>query len=448
MKIKSLIGLVCMFALIFSACDDDLRSIGGNIQPGGDDIYLRADTFPFHARTVSLKDSIYAKTIYGLLGKYNDDFFGTIKSEYLGEFYCSENTSFDKNFYRIDSTRLSISFASYAGDSLAPMGVAIYAVNKPLEKDYYTNLDISKFYDATKKPLGTAAYTIKGLPFTPATSKQRIIYADLGDLGQRIYDASLTSENPLKGTDEFRKFFPGVYVNSSFGGGALVEVGGTTLGIFYTTKRDTVVKDVTTGLPKDSVMYAQKTMYFSVTPEVVQLNKVQNETPSSLLEENTGAVYLKSPAGLHAELDLPIASIIDSISKKKEAVNMARLVISGYTEKETTAKYELGRPKYLLLINKDSVAGFFTGVRRADKITTFLAQRSTSNTYDFSNISALIEKYKKDGVTKDPKFVLLPVDAYASGQEVILSQSMRPSTSILRADKNHMRIELVLSKYD
>ena len=71
MKSKALLSLIItILMVVFISCDDDLNKIGNSILPEGDDIFVYVDTVAITARTVSLEDSVYAKSQMGLLGNY------------------------------------------------------------------------------------------------------------------------------------------------------------------------------------------------------------------------------------------------------------------------------------------------------------------------------------------------------------------------------------------
>ena len=326
MKVNSLIGFLCLCCVLFASCDDDLRSVGGNIQPGGDDVSLDVDSLELDARTVLMNDSVYARSAVGLLGNYQDDTYGSISSEYLCEFYSSDLTAFVDGFYDVDSTKMRLGFRSYSGDSIAPMGVSFYELNNRLEKDYYTNLDVSKYCNLSK-PLASASYSVKALPLQN-TARDRYIEADMGDWGKKLHEATLTASNPLENSKAFLNYFPGVYVHTSFGSGSLVEATSTSIVVYYRTAKDTVVVDKQTKLEKDSVMFTNRTLILNSSEEVIQLSKVENKFPTNLLDKTSGAVYIKSPAGACVELELPIKDIIDKMSEEKnqnKKVSMAQL---------------------------------------------------------------------------------------------------------------------------
>ncbi|MDD3495283.1 MAG: DUF4270 family protein, partial [Dysgonamonadaceae bacterium] len=87
MKLQPLCKLFfisCM--IILASCDDAIKEVGFTIQPGNDRITVFTDTLPLQASTIMV-DKMFAKTKNPILGEYVDPLFGTIKSDYVGEFY-------------------------------------------------------------------------------------------------------------------------------------------------------------------------------------------------------------------------------------------------------------------------------------------------------------------------------------------------------------------------
>ncbi|MFA7583595.1 MAG: DUF4270 family protein, partial [Proteiniphilum sp.] len=130
MKRNSLIkGLFLIFVVIFTlSCNDTLDQVGFTIQPGKDRLEPGVDTLDLLARTVQV-DSVYSRTKYPVLGEYADPVFGTVRSSYIGEFYFPEGAGF-KEGANIDSVRVMVSYTTMMGDSLAPMELSVYEVNK------------------------------------------------------------------------------------------------------------------------------------------------------------------------------------------------------------------------------------------------------------------------------------------------------------------------------
>ncbi|HBK30371.1 MAG TPA: hypothetical protein DDZ78_01940, partial [Porphyromonadaceae bacterium] len=131
MKVPSLIyKAVCIsfFVMLAFACNDNLEKIGFSIQPDGEGLAMNVDTLTLSAETVQV-DSIFSRTKYPVLGEYVDPVFGSIKSDYMGEFYLPEGIGFHDDVRAIDSVRLLVSYTSIIGDSLSPMQVLVYGLN-------------------------------------------------------------------------------------------------------------------------------------------------------------------------------------------------------------------------------------------------------------------------------------------------------------------------------
>lgn len=448
MKVKSIFAIVsCFLALAFASCDDDLNSIGGAIQPPGDGISTSTDTLAVTARTISMQDSVYARTINGVLGQYEDDLFGTIKSDYLCQFYFPTGGKFQDNLLQIDSVQFVVDFINYTGDTLTPMGLSVYEATKEIPNNFYTNVDPTKYIGDKPTLLASEAYTISGTKIVVASTKQREIIADLGiDFGKRIYNG--WKDKKFTDNATFNQFFKGTYVTTNFGSGSLIRVLYTSIDIFYK------YNDVLGNHNNTADTIRNSSFSLTVTPEVMQLNHIKNKNPEKLFEEGTGATYLKTPAGVYTEVVFPINKIkANMASKEFKTINTALFTLKGYTEKESTGKYELGRPTTVLLINKDSVESFFSERKLYDGKTTIIGTRGSNNIYSFGNISTLINTYKDMNLDKDPVFTVIPVevatktDANGSSYLTGVFNYLQPATSIIRNDEKNMRLELVYSKF-
>ena len=454
MKIKTLLSLaIAFFAIVFIACDDDLNSVGNSIQPDGDGIFVGADTVIIKAETISFKDSVYAHTVYGLLGEYVDPIFGKIKSDYLSEFYCptdAESTLFKDNVKSIDSVFLDTEFTYFTGDSISPMGLSVYEVTSPLKAFFFTSIDPTKYCDM-KKVLGQSIFSIQDVPDT-VISKTRIrtikTKLDIA-LGERFYKKwKDTNGEAFKNSDELKKFFKGVYVTTTFGSGSLINVDYTELNIKYTynirNKANTA----------DSA--AVGIFRLPVTPEVIQMNHVKNDIPSNLFLDKDTKTYMTTPAGLYTQISIPL----DQIRKKAgtgRVINAANFKIKGFTEEEE--KSNLLRPTSLLLINKDSLKNFFFEKKLQDNRTSFIISRNAkTNSYDFGNIASIInhyaDHYKNMETLPDLNYVIIPVMTTTfknSNNVTVISDiynQMFPTSAILRSDPKNMKMSIIFTQYN
>lgn len=134
MKLNPIYKLLCIAvtSIALLSCNDTLSDLGVSIQPDGDKLTVGTDTLTLNAKTVQV-ESINAKTDKPVLGEYLDSIFGSVKSDYVGEFYFPAGKTFPNNSI-IDSVRLFVSYTTWTGDSLAPMQLSVYRLNKQLPK--------------------------------------------------------------------------------------------------------------------------------------------------------------------------------------------------------------------------------------------------------------------------------------------------------------------------
>ena len=68
MKMKRLILGLALGSFFLGGCNDDLSLVGPSIQPEADKVRAFTDTFEVEMSTIKL-DSVYARTVSGLLGE-------------------------------------------------------------------------------------------------------------------------------------------------------------------------------------------------------------------------------------------------------------------------------------------------------------------------------------------------------------------------------------------
>lgn len=461
MKIKLLILGLGATALSMIGCDDDLNLVGSSIQPDSDKIAVYTDTFNMISSTVKV-DSIFAKSVTGLLGEFYDPLYGNLKSDYICQFYCPENYTFSHTPIgeTIDSVDFRITYYSSIGDTLTPMRVHLYNVTTPLTKDYYTNMDPENYCDM-QTSLGMQTYTaydatvsdsIHKLPDTDENYYVPRVTVRLAKaFGQKFYNEVKTNPNSFKNQENFNNFFPGFYVTTTFGSGNILNVSNSTFSIYY--KYMETVKG-STGL--DSSFIAQGVERFNVTKEVIQLNRIKNSGIETLLQPNDEYTYLKTPAGVFTKLTIPAAEIIKVVNGR--IINNMPLILKAMPQENW--KYALAPPTNLLLVPEDSVRTFFENGQIENNITSFLSSdySATTRQYSFSNISALLKDQIEKNPDKDLNLLVIPVQrvkgSYSSSYysstyyTISLNHYLAPSGVKLRKDAESMKLQVVSSKYN
>ena len=481
-SLNKLVVLCCLFAgLMFSSCDDNISRVGTTIQPPEDLITVYTDTFRMEAYTVKL-DSIFAKTSNFMFGEMYDPLYGSIKADILCQFYCEEGFKFEHTPYegKIDSMDLVIEYpygsngllVAY-GDTLTPMQVSIFPVNKSLERNFYTNDNPENYCDMLNS-LGVKNYTAHDMNVSDSvrndtyngykTHIPQISVMLPVALGQKFYDETINNPSTFSSQSSFNDFFPGVYITNTFGSGCIIS----------TTSSDIALRIWYSYALKDEngadslVRWAE---IFTVSKEVIQINRFMNSNLDQLLEENPTHTYIKSPAGVCTKLVLPTTEISKKLDVSDRYINGFNFDVKYLPEDEWD--FAFYPPSYLLLLPEDSVKSFFENGSIEDGVTSYLSYyygdygsnflssslsspygyNSSKRTYSFGNISSLLKTHITNSPDKDLNILLVPVTRshiYSSSNYYTSSlfNSFELSGIKVRTEDEYMKVVVLSSKFE
>lgn len=456
-------------AIAFTGCDDNTEMLGTSIVPSGDAMEIDTMTFYAKSRSILANDSILANTNRVYLGKHTDPETGTVfSSDFIAQFNCVEDYGFPTDIlgdsaYKIE---LKLFYNSYFGDSLNTMKCEVYELNKTLEEGvpYYTNINPEEFYDEQSKPIAEKAYcaidnaiadSIKnGEDYTPSITIElpqelghRFIkkYYETNEAGDSIgKEYFANSENFISNV------LKGLYIKSTQGDGTVIYVSMARINLYF--------QHYITGTSgkKDSLATAIAT--FSSTKEVLQVNKFENDNLQPLIEDNS-CTYLKTPAGIFTEVELPIVEI----AEETDTLNLAKITFTRYNQKNDY-QYKYSIPSGLLMVRKSEMHDFFLKNKSYDKTTSFYTTfNSTYNQYTFNNISRLINycyaEYEKnvatnpDWASKNPdwnKVILIPVTTTtdSNGNVIGITHDLKMSSVRLRGGDKQIAIKIVTSRFN
>ena len=470
MKIKAIIYSV-FISLAFIACNDDLSSVGLEIQPEGDRISVRTDTVSFTSSS-QLVNSIFIKTSRACLGSFDDPLYGNIKYSYLCNFYTSPDKVFldDVVDDKIDSVSLKIFYVGFVGDSLAPMGATVREVTKKcLGKDYYSNVNPEEYIDRNAPALANIIYTARNLnvPDSIYLSGGGYILGGyryhgleiklLNTVGERIYNEwkKPGGKETFKNLNDFFEFFKGVYIESTYGSGNILKIVATRLEVHYNTH--VMLKDKQ---GKDSITVVQPVRaLFSADEEATLLNiidKTKSKEKEQELISDPNYTYLKTPAGVVTQLEISLQDIVNKVGDNKRIFNNVSLTLE--TEEQPAWKYTLSMPNRVLLISPDSVKPFFEEGRLANNSYRYFASRTTSSAYkyDFGNISNLIQssinKLNKENTPQEEwpplKLWVIPVEVLtdAKGNPFATTNYFTPSGAKLKTGRENLKLYITTTK--
>jgi hypothetical protein len=277
--------------------------------------------------------------------------------------------------------------------------------------------------------LGRQSYTARDLNISDSanlaniSTKYKVVSIPLSlELGQKFLKEYQKSDHGAYASPEaMAEFFPGTYIVSTFGRRCILHVEGTSIYFYYTREYQTKEED-----SEEETTYTRSyASILNVTKEVLQLNNYTGANDEFLLQPQPqeDKMYLKTPIGICSQITIPVSDIIKAVGDRK--FSSVKLDIGAYPKEEREYAFDfpgLGKQigstlstSKLLLIEADSVKGFFEAKKKADDKTSFVTTfNSTTYSYTFDNISNVIqnaveEARKKGQAPEDLKLLLIPV---------------------------------------
>lgn len=432
MKILRLLTVLVIAALTFAACDDTTEGIGGSITNKIDNINISNSAFNVTTKSI-VAGAVLSRNNTGLIGKMKDPETGNyVKGDYMTQLSVLPTFSVDtldyikqanKGSIEADSCYLLVSYNASYGDTIAPMKVTAYEMTRPMseDKEYYSN------YDAFKEGLvsennqhWSSNYNLSNtsdvknfkIYLNKKYTKDGKTYKNYGSYIMQTY-----AEHPEYFKTNFKflhNVCPGFYIKNVGGTGNMAKIWNTEL-IFYWTRHKTINKDSTAV----SIGYNR----FDGTEEVLQLNKIENDTENLkklASKDQEKCTYLKSPAGIFTEVTLPIKDIMKG--HEKDTLNTATISFPRLNNENEDNPYNFATPSTILMVQKDSLQSFFEKSKLADSRTSYTASYSSTgtykNAYTFQNIANLVSAmYKNKGKGENwNKVVLVPVNVITTTQ--------------------------------
>lgn len=451
---KKLFVFALIIAGLLIACDDSTGNLGADLMPAHDIVQPFETSYFATSKTVPA-GNVLARSSTSYLGRFTDPETGTsIKSDFLAQFRCNDLSSMSDSIVgdTVKSVDLHLYIYDYIGDSLQAMKISVYPLDSLLDpnKDLYTDIDPTQYYDTTKEPIAEKWFSIADYGITDSARWDREHYKEIhvtlpNKVGQDLIDAY------KKNHDLFTDYYTfvnsglvgtkGFYFKLEAGDGAIAYIDIVNFSITY----DGYDKETST-LQKD------KRCTFASTEEVVQATRFDNSNLQKLLDD-TSCTYLKSPAGLFTEITLPIDEFLAS-EHATDSINRVSLKLTRYNDREES-NFKLSIPQNILLVRVDEYPNYFEKYTVADGRTSFLTTyKSADNTYDFSNIVRLVntmmEERRSGHYSPDyNKVYIIPVEPTTdtSGNLVKLCHSFSMSSTRLVGGQDKIKMNVVYTHY-
>ena len=446
MKHLNRLAGVAVVALALSACSDDTLTIGNTLTQQTDRLTISTADYQVTTRTIRRDSVIVTKTngnqntqsierinadsmlfrsSFCYLGRVKDPETGAyVTSEFMTQFNLMQGLTLqseDKIVGRsngmaaADSCHLEFYMQAPTSitDTLAAMKIRVQELQKPMEEDrrYYSNFDLGNegylrndgltvdkmfsYNDQTVKDslrnLSNYYHFINVKLNKAYTDKDGVTY---NNYGTYILQQYYRHPEYFKNAYTFiHNVCPGFYVSVIDGEGVYTEISDMALRLYYRYKN-----------AKDSVIKTD--LALAGTDEVLQTTKIRTEDDVlNELAQNNSCTYIKAPAGLFTEVQLPI----DEIFKGHETDSIMTAKISFQRINNNYYDEALDIPGYVMMVPKDSLYSFFENKLTPDNKLTFYTSylsngRNATNQYTFSNISSLITQLanmKREGIRKE-----------------------------------------------
>ena len=364
------------------ACDDNTGELGNSITPGGDFIDIKTKSYQATTRSIAI-DSVLGKTDKMYLGRFTDPETGSLlEADFIAQFNCVEGGNV---FPPADSivgdsairTELLLYFTNFFGDSINTMGAEVYELTNTLVEGekYYTNINPTQYYDPSSSPLASKVYTAIDYTLEDSELADKDHYSNVriplpNHVGNDIIKAYRNNPEYFANATSFiENICPGYYVKSSSGDGTMLYIDQVALVVYFTN----VNTDSIHGTP------------FVGSEEVLQTNRFSTQQVGPLVAEDS-YTYLKTPAGIFTEVELPIATMMAD----GDSINSAKIVFNCYNSM-SDSPYQLGIPQSLLMVRKSELNTFFEKNRLTDNVCSFYTTyNKTFNCYEYSNIARLV----------------------------------------------------------
>lgn len=391
--------LLAGLALNFASCDEDTAFIGSEIMPGKDNVSTSQADFNVYSRSVKI-DSVLANTNDCYLGSIIDpETRAKTTCGFLAQFHVMENYMLPDSSRMLrdeagriiaDSCDIRIAFDKYYGDSLMTMKLYVQELdtNKVMKENipYYTNLNPMDYVKTDGGLQTSLAYSIKDLTRPDTETNGSKFYRSVvvrlpAEFGSYILNRYYENPGYFKNSYQFiHHVCAGFYFNTVGSLGSMINAEVSTMNVYFRYHSKTVAGN-------DTILDGMQRM--AATEEVIQNTKVENKMPEGMLDENNEYTYVKSPAGIFTEVELPVSEVVAG-EHYTDTINGARISFRKHNY-ETDNDFRLTPPSDLLMVRKSKAFEIFEKKQLPDSQNSYLTSYNPiTNSYIYANVGQLL----------------------------------------------------------
>ncbi|MBO5780581.1 MAG: DUF4270 family protein [Muribaculaceae bacterium] len=390
----------------FTSCVDT-NTIGSSLVPSTSEVIVE-DGFQLAGQSVE-SHKVQSRTIIQLLGSIDAQEYGKLSSDFVTQFFpVATLDTVIRSISDIDSCKLLMMFkpGMFIGDSVVPMGLEVYKLNKQLPAPIFSDFDPEGYYDTSalaKKVYG--ASSLSAPSDSVAKLGYREIYVDLPySVAEELYNIYTTDPASHLSPKEFAKHFPGLYVRNSYGSGRITKIGNTSIVFYY---HQNAIND-----KGNDTIYRYMGSFYQATPEIVTNCNINFDISEAITNRiDAGEQLIVSPAGYDVEVEFPVKDIINFYNENRGDQSVINTLTMSIPVEAVSNTYGIDPPKSLLFILKNKREEFFEKSKVTDNKTSFYANL-IDNKYTFTGLREyLIDALERQEelTPEDYTFTLTPI---------------------------------------
>ena len=451
----AIIALAILSSLLLTACDDNTSEVGSSLVTDESEVVI--DSLFTLSGSSTPNEAILSRTTLQLLGSLKAEEYGAFEAGFVTQFMPAQNIdTVGVSVNDMDSVKmvLFIRPGGFTGDSIVPMGLTVYQLNRQLTTPINSDFDPTGYYDP-QNIWASAMYSANALHNDSiANLSYRTVEIKLPkEFGKRIYTEYRDNQSIFNSPQAFAQFFPGVYVKSTFGSGRVMNIMDSRINFYYTRH----AKITTNGVEKDTLYHFTRT-YMAVTPEVITNNIIRYDMSAQLRNMiDAGESLLIAPAGSDVTMQFPTKEILDSYQSQGHGLSVLNTLSLSIPVEQIKNDYGIKPPANVLIILAKEKDTFFANGKLNDDKTSFMATYDEkTHTYGISNMrDYLLSLLNKEEITTDDcTFIITPVDVVTEttsngyyGSQVYVTginpYASKPTMAKLLLDK--AKIKLIFS---
>ncbi len=419
MRLAGAAAITTLLSLSLASCQDDVSPIGESIFKGDVTINVDSTSFNFNSRTVDAI-AVDARSVNNLIGNINVPEFGELSASYVTQLLAAPELAIPDSIGvdRVDSLKLMLTAPRQMtiGDTLAPQQLKVYTLTKQLPKDIKSNFNPAGYYN-TAAPVASRNYTLSALALSDSTFQKAVSLQISTPLpkqwGIDLFNAYRKDPQAFAWPATFNQYFPGIFIEPSFGKGAMANILATQMVLYYHhfIERNVVENDEAV---KKQVRMKDSICILATAPEVLSsTNFKYTPSPALLAKINSGAQIITAPLGYHVRFSFPVDKILNEYWTSPDNLKIINNLTLAIPATPVSNDYGIAAPPDLLMILTKDIQEFFTNGKVPDNKTSFRGEyKSDKGRYEFASLREYIVNLKNNPdeiKPEDVDFTLIPV---------------------------------------